>query len=309
MKKLEQNFGVLRVGLLASLVFLLAGCQLAHSDWAWAREESDSFIGFFITMGHEGHSAVSAVADPATGRLYAERTGMHSFEFPGVEGIPFFIAALPGGDWVEGPVLGEGLVTVGEAGPGIVSDGMHVHVTDEGVSHTISGRLYVTPQFARQLFNFHPMYMTADFEVYISSGGSSVVRHQESDWEFEGGFHSFSKAVSRTTTENGVSQTASTDISLGIYTMFPPEEIVIVQMDADNGVLRREVLSPGAIPEEFSPLPGTAYIIVETHRAAHLENPVIRGLYGPGDDFFTIFELMDSGVLARQFVQLLWYTS
>jgi|GEM_PF-1541983 len=306
MKKLEQNFGVLRVGLLASLVFLLAGCQLAHSDWAWAREESDSFIGFFITMGHEGHSAVSAVADPATGRLYAERTGMHSFEFPGVEGIPFFIAAVPAGAWVEGPVLGDGLVTIGEAGPGIVSEGMHVHVKDGGTSHSVAGRLYVAPQLMGQLFSFHRIFITPDFEVYLGSGGHSVTRHHESDWEWEGRIHTFRMEESQTRTENGVSHTTSTEIELAIHMMFAPEGIVVVQMDAENRVLARTAFLPGEVPEAFSPVPDAAYIIVETQRAAHVVNPVIRALYGPSDEAFAVFHLLDNGVLDRRFVQLLW---
>jgi hypothetical protein len=111
---------------------------------------------------------------------------------------------------------------------------------------------------------------------------------------------------SRTITENGVSQTLSVSVELGIAVMHPPERIVILQMDTDGRIAVKSEYPPDEVPEVIQPLPGTAYLIVETHRTPDLINPVLRTLYNAGSEAVATFYERENGVLNRRFIQVDW---
>jgi hypothetical protein len=216
-----------------------------------------------------------------------------------LDGIPFFVGALEANE--------TGLITFSDVGPGIVSDGMHVHISDDEVRHTISGTLNVNPRLAHNIYTFNPVFQTLDDRVYISLGGSSVSVSRD-DWESaaEGPVQSFRKEQTLTTTVNGVSNTRIASVSLGIAIKHPPERIVILHMDAQSRVLTRDEYAPEDVPETIRPTAGTAYLIIETHRNPAVQNPVQRELYGTGDGAVKTFYERENGVVNRRFSQVKW---
>ncbi|MCL2499844.1 MAG: hypothetical protein FWE90_05855 [Defluviitaleaceae bacterium] len=280
------------------IIFLsLTSCRLAREYSGWERPVEDIFMGFFVTVGN--HDAFFG-----NERIYAVFEGTGPFTFPGIEGIPFFVGTL---EYEYEDAYGTGSVTTSfaEVGPGIVSDTMHTHISDNDISKTLSGTLTVSPRLADAVFRFNPVYQTADRRVYIGHGGSSVTAARIS-WEFEGRTQSFRMEESRTITENGVSQTLSVSVELGIAVMHPPERIVVLQMDAESNVIRRAEYLPHEMPEEITPLPATVYFIAETHRDARLNNPVIRALYEPDDEWMQTFRENGNGVLDKWVTRINW---
>jgi hypothetical protein len=281
-----------------ALVFMLslAACglpRLAREGAAWAPPQEDAFAGFFVTMGH---SALQEYFGPFDDRIYAEGTDTSGFTFPGIEGIPFFVGTITGPNRVT---------TFSEAGPGIVGGGMHVHVSDGETRLTLSGTLYVTPRLAGEVFAFNPVFQTPDGEIYIARGGSSVSANRGGS-ATEGRVQSFRKEQTHTVTENGAATTRTASVELSIAVMLPPERIVILGMDADHQIVSIGDIAPGHMPETLRPHPDAAYLIVETHRVGDAESPVLRALYGPGDEYVETFYEMGNGVLNRRLTRLAW---
>jgi hypothetical protein len=300
MKRFGQGMKTLCA--LIFMLFIFSGCQLAQEFMQREHTEEDAFVGFFVTFGHFSLEG----AFDANDRIYAEREGEYTFIFP-VEGIPFFVGTVQQEGEHGG---GSSWVTFGEAGPGIISDTMHIHAGDDFTRRTLSGTLHVTPQMADTVYVFNPVYQTPglDGRIYISRfGGSAVsVAHGDGAPPPEGRVHSFSHVEERATQRNGVTFLHTTTVELAVANMHPPERIVIMQMDANHQALARAEYAPDNVPEEFTPLPGTAYLIVETLRAAEVTDPVLRALYGTNDETIAIFYEMGNRVLAQRFVQVNW---
>ncbi|MCL2603577.1 MAG: hypothetical protein FWD90_03785 [Defluviitaleaceae bacterium] len=297
---LQLRFKLRRSLLIVALVVIgmsLSACRLAREYDGWERPVEDIFMGFFVTIGN--HDAFFG-----NERIYAVFEGTGPFTFPGIDGIPFFIGTM---EYEYKDAYGTGSVTTsfGEVGPGIVSDTMHTHISDNNISKTLSGTLTVSPRLADAVFRFNPVYQVADGRVYIGQGGSSVTAARDS-WEFEGRTQSFRMEESRTITENGVSQTFSVSVELGIAVMHPPERIVVLQMDEASRVINRAEYSPYQVPDEITPLSATAYIIVETHRNPELKNSVVRALYEPDDEWMQTFRENNNGVLDKWVTRINW---
>jgi hypothetical protein len=293
---LESRKSLLVISLLLCILSLTA-CQLAREYSEWERPKEDMFIGFFITLGHLN------VYNNPSGRIYAERDEF-TFTFPGVEGIPFFVGTVEEERGDES-VRGSSTIIFSDIGPGIVSDRIHVHTSDDVVSRTLSGTLNVNPRLMNHVYAFNPVFQTSDGKIYIGSGGSSVSAAHEG-WRDEGRIQSLRMEESRTVTENGVSHTESTSVELWIAAMHPPERIVILQMDADHNIIYRSEYLPNEVPDALTPLPEAAYLIVETHRNGAANPPIIRALYGKSDGAVETFYERENGVVNRRFTQVEW---
>lgn len=274
--------------LLLGALILLTGCQLARESEQWQTEESH-FVGFFITL----ESLEAGWVDIFGGaeRLYIHRTDS-LFDFP-VAGIPFF-AGTALYDWGE--------VTFNEVGAGITATrGLHVHFMDEGTRFYLEGTLYVNPRLANQVYVFHPVFQAPDRQFYIGRGGSSV-SVARSGYFTDGPIQGFTRTHEVVHTVNGVSTTHFTSAEINIAVMHPPQEIILLEMDAAAQVVARHAFAPDALPLEFAVQQRTVYIIVETHR----EHDILRALVNAGDSSFPLFYEGADGVMHQQWVQVVW---
>lgn len=89
--------------------------------------------------------------------------------------------------------------------------------------------------------------------------------------------------------------------------MFPPERIVVLQMDADSSILMRTEHVPGGLPGMLTPEPATEYIVVETYKKDPEGNDKIsRRLYDNSDESLETFFCREDGICVRQWTQLEW---
>lgn len=112
---------------------------------------------------------------------------------------------------------------------------------------------------------------------------------------------------STTVTENGVSKTVTTSVKISIALLFPPERVVVLQMDKNSDVISRVAYIPGELPETLNPESETAYILVETykHNASGAE-AVTRKLFTPQDDVLSCFYARADGICVKQWTTLEW---
>jgi hypothetical protein len=297
--KKKEEYPMNKIIIILFIMLSLSACRLAREGDVWPVPQEDMFIGFYVTLWDWN---TPDPFGPFHDRIYAERAGDFQFIFPNLAGIPFYIGTVTN----ETP-SGTSTVTFSDVDLGIISHGMHVHISDNEVRHRLSGTLNVNPRLAENIYQFNPVFQTPEGDIYIARGGSSISASRDS-WEeaAEGPLQSFRQEETVTITENGVSTTRSISVELGIAILFPPERFVVLQMDAEHRVLYRDEFAPQHVPDIFHPLPGTAYMIVETHRNPATRNPIIRVLSEPGDPSFETFYVRDNGVVNRRFTQVEW---
>ena len=296
--------------LLGLFLLALPGCQLALES-AGSPEEA-RLIGVFITTEHldlfdhtqvdhvpirQGQVDFSELFRP--GRLYAE--WCVEFRFPGVEGIPFFTATSPPVDDVHT----EGVITT-HGGRGIVGHGSHVAFGDNSVSIEKEGTVYAIPG-AQALSTVHinPVYQTTDGRVFLVSGNSFAFHGNAT----EGRVFSTNLTETTTITENGVETTNSMSVTVNLAAMFPPESIVILQMNADSNVIMRTTFAPDEMPGMFRPEAQTEYVIVETHRIIPpmaYGDIVIRELIARQDHGIPTYMAREDGILEPNWTEIIW---
>jgi hypothetical protein len=305
----KQRSISIKKGYLCAIAILLgtflSACQLAQEYNEWERFQEDLFIGFFVTFDEIGTTNPSLnKAFGTNDRVYAEREDHTRFTFPGVEGIPFFTATVYF-EYDDSHERGSSYVSFSDVGPGIVSDTNHVHITDGETRRTLLGTLYVNPRISHMVYVFNPIFQTPGGDIYIGRDRSSVSVARDG-WVDEGRIQAFRKEQTITVTENGISRTDITTVELAISIKLPPERIVILQMDAASRIITSNEYKPGDVPDEISPHPETAFIIVETHRHTQGENPVIRDLYNKTDGNIETFYEMENGVINQRFTRVVW---
>lgn len=309
------------------LLLLLTGCQLAHED-AGENENADRLIGVFITseyldlfdmegymndninkMYGGGEITVDGESSQYQGRLYAtlttktltnEETGetidIKEFVFEGMDGIAYFSATVPATENEEG------FITSGS--DEAISEGhMDLYYGDEGDKTTLEGAIYLSPDHVGSTLYINPVYQSADGSVYATTGnGFSIGGVQD-----EGSVYSHTLEETTTVTENGSTKSVSFSIKISIAVMFPPQQIVVLQMDEDNTVLARTEYIPGELPNMLTTESNAQYIIVETHKYDRRRNARIsRTLYGKSDETLETFFCREGGVCVKQWTQLKW---
>ena len=312
--------------LLAVLIALsLSGCQLALKD---ASEESitSHIIGFFITTEYldlfndeaffqdqfigsvTGEINYSENSDLYDGRYYAtlqpitDLNGVegenifYRYEFPGLEGIPFYSANHP--DSVDQSVF------LASSYDSAISDiHTNIFVTDADERVELEGTLNLSTRQANKQIYFNPVYQTEDGRVYVESG-EYVERGGIVD---EGPFMTETYSDSTTTTNNGASESQGNTIKLSIAFLNPPEKIVLVQMDQNNEIVKRAEFEPGKMPETLTPEATTEYIVVETHKKDSTGAQVItRDLCSRDDGVVFSFYAREDGICVNQSTSLEW---
>ena len=313
--------------LAALLLCALSGCQLAQQGNG-ADQSEDRLVGMFLTTEYldlfdmegylndtlkgplRGEIALDSTDARYQRRLYAtwkertltseqtgETTQSGEFTFEGVGGISYFVARAPETTQSEA----YSTTVTNDA----VSDGhTSLNIGDAENSTTLEGTVYVcTGGGGPRTFYFNPVYQNADGQVYTTTGSGLSTSGEAS----AGVSLTQTMTASYTATENGKTKKDSMAIKLTIETMDLPTGIAIVQMDADNAVLARMHGAPGTLPREFSPDPGTQYIVVETTQSdAAGKEKVTRRLYGRDDNTLETFWCTADGICVKQMTQILW---
>lgn len=316
-----KKFFTLALALLISLP--LAGCQLAQENLGDSGG-GDRLIGVLITTQHldlfdfegyindniNGFSGGDTTLDGDTaqyeGRLYAElqqqvltseETGAESthFEYVFEKGISYFAASYEH----------EGESYVGSSSGEAISDGhMAVAYADGEETRSLEGTVYVVPQYMEEAFYINPVYQSADGRVYAVSGsGVSFSDGQGEGVQWTTDFEETTTAV----TENGESMVYSMAVKIAVATMFPPQQVVVLQMDENSNVLSRSTYDPESVPQTLALEAGTEYIIVETHKAGGEGHAsVTREVFTREDEFFSSFYCREDGICVKQFTQEAW---
>lgn len=259
--------------LCAALTLTGAGCQLAKPEAA-GDGSGDRLIGVYITWDYvdafdmegylndhigklsSGGELALSEADTAaySGRVWAEETEDGDWVFPDLEGLGYY---CPVEETAEGTHIGSHL------DEGVCSNGLRLTSTDQGDRLEMDCTVYVAASDRACLY-CNPVYQTAAGQVYLTGGSggmSSEGIHDEGEL--------FSTTLSSETSSAVSSQAAKADsssVTVRLSLMFPPEELVLIQMDGDSRELGRESYVPGRLPEQIRLSKDCAYVLAETRK-------------------------------------------
>lgn len=315
----------------AMILCALAGCRLAREDKgadADAYAYEDKLAGVFVTTEYldlfdfegylndnlkgfsGGEILMDEDAERYQGRLYAamttrtltnEETGetmkTEEYVFEGVAGLPYFSATVPASADHES-------YRTSISDPAISDGHVNLNYGDDTNSTEMEGTIYISPVSRERTYYFNPIYQCADGRVYLTSGSGFMI----GGWTVsEGEQYSQTMDGASSVTESGKTKTESISVKLTISVMFAPERIVILQMDADSQLLSRMEYTPSGFPETFRPEPGTAYIVVETHKRDATGNATVtRDIYGSDAENMETFFAREDGVCVKRRTQIIW---
>lgn len=299
---------------LALMLYILTGWQLAQED---ADMGEDKLVGIFVTNDNlssfrSGEITVDGNTQKYQGRLYATLTtrtltseetgetfGTEEYVFEGIEGIAYFSPTIP--------ATAEYDSYIASVSDEAISDGhMSLNYGDDETSITLEGTIYTSPSNKQHKYYFNPVYQSADGSVYTVSGSGFMVNESNS----EGSVYSHTLDTATTVTENGKLKIDSTSIKLSISVMFAPEKIVVLQMDAESGLLSRMEYVPDEMPEVFMPDAATSYLIVETYKRDDTGSPkTSRAIYGRDAERIETFSVRSDGICVKHWTKLQWENS
>ena len=311
------------------MLSMLTGCQLALENAGDDIPAQDKLVGVFVTtedinlFDFEGYiednlnlngsignsSGDDIVVDSGDtkkyeGRLYAtlkeikpaqgDTPAYEQYVFEGVEGYSMLCVTMPDISEKDGNSLAV-------ADPAIIGYSVSVNSSDEGESTTIEGTIRFIPTDEETIFHFNRVYQSPDGSVYLTSSGMSMSIPPELS-----GASSF-LSDTYTVTKNGKAYTKDISFRVIVEFMFAPENIFILQMDADSQLLSREKYTPGELPESFEPLENTEYLIVETHgRDNEGEPSITREVFGKDEESFATYFANTDKVCSTQLTNIIW---
>ena len=239
--------------LMAMTIILLSGCQLAVAEAAEAAGQ-DEFIGMYITFesldtyGLQGSQKIFASQKTED----ASDSGAVSYEFPGIEGIAFFMPLVHSPDKTA-------IYRTNNIGPEV--NEVEMTVTDSYVQE-LKGKIYISPAELIILFP-NRVYETADGEVYmVPATGSSM--------SVENGISAsmtLTQDETMTTTINGQTSETTSKAVLTVQIIEAPVQYIVKQFSAEDAVISNTLVTADNIPEALTAVQGMAYAIVETHCA------------------------------------------
>lgn len=321
--KTRRIFAVIAAGV---MLFSLSGCSLARADAA-ETEETDRLIGALVTTEYldlfdmesylrdnadqlvDGEEITLEGDSSYEGRLYAtlttrtytdEATGEsweeEEYVFDTVTGWAFLSPALTDD---EGERIGYAL-----GGDDVFSDShADISSTDDGDSLSMEVTLYVVADGEERSYYVNPVYQSNTGEVYAVSGDGFMTGASGAT---EGEIWSVTLDETTTTTTDGQSQTDQVSVTIHLAGLYSPQEIVLLQMDADSNILMRTAYTPGTLPETLELDSSCAYLLVETHKTDDAGQTLVsRELVTPEEDTLSAFYEED-GVCVRQWTELCW---
>lgn len=298
--------------LFLALALLLSGCQLAKPETE-TQTQRDKLVGVFVTeeyldlfdmeaylQDHIGDLANGSltVEDSAqySGRIYAEfvedtADGFASgrYVFQDLEGILMAsYRVMPHGN-------NENAYWSSDVTEGLCNVSTGHYSRDDGFDLEMSGTIYVSTSYIEPCFYFNPVYQTPEGDVYLTAG--SVIGFATG---FGSSAHTFSEEG--TYTENGVENSYSSEIKVTLETVNPAKRIVVLQMDENNRLLRRDEFDPQQPMDSLVPVAGCAYVLVEEHTV----QGVRRALYQTGDRHFTAYRVLENDICVQLQVPIQW---
>lgn len=206
-------------------------------------------------------------------------------------------------------------------GSDIFSD-THVHIkgNDAGSSVELTATVYYDPLSIHQetinaihedgtetmeqhiCFYHNPIYQTDSGEVYVTSGSghSYGVGNSVSIYGMSG---TYFMDQTFSTNLNGKVEELTNSISVTMESVRNAEKLVILEMGADNKLLRTEEYNPRSFPKELIVGADTAYVIAETHSLDENDSPVITRqvcTVNSEDERLEVFVPMGSGYVSKQ---------
>jgi len=311
----------------ALLLSALTGCRLAQEN-AGTYVYEDRLVGILVTTEHldlfdfdsylhdnissfqGGEITLDGNTEEYQGRLYAtlttvtltseetgETTEIEEYVFEGIEGIPYFSPTIP--------ATAERDSYISSMSDEAISDGhMAANYGDDENSITLKGTIYTAPSIKYHTYYFNPVYQSADGSIYVTTGSGFMVNNELYS---EGLVYSQTMDATAAVTENGRTRTESISITLSINVMFTPEQIVILQMDGDSGILSRTEYTPDAMPETLLMDTLTDFIIVETHKRDDTGSiRILREIYDSNTDTIGTFFAREDGICIKHWMQLDW---
>lgn len=305
------------IAMLLCLVLLLSGCQLAKPE-SGGYTEPDRLVGVLVTTEYldlfhmdewlqdnvdslvDGGSVTITNTAAYQGRIYAqpveetitdssgETHTSRSYEFTGLDGMVLAGYRLGEGDHIYQSLdCSEGICDVHNA----------IRALDGETALELTGTIYFSHKAGSVIFFLNPVYQTASGEVYVVSGNGGL--------QFDASIGSkASQTVSDsvTITENGETTLDTTEIEVNMHCIELSQKIILIQMDNSNNELARTEFLPGEMPEEFTPMEDTVYLIIEEHR----ESGIYRSLHQSTDDYIEIFYSLDDSLCIPQRTTINW---
>ncbi|MEM5769845.1 MAG: hypothetical protein AAGU32_16385, partial [Bacillota bacterium] len=225
-------------------------------------------------------------------RLYATRTedenGHVNYTFEGVEGFPFFVVRIEDLD-------GYGMYSTGISDNSIQYGS--IEVSDAGL--TLSGTICFDVHTECMVF-VNPVYQTPDGEVYATPGEGMGFG---SVWE--GSMGSTTYSDTSTETINGETVTRTNEVTVFITGSNTVQQAVLKQMDENDQVISRDVITQDSIPESIRVSPDTAYMILEEHCIDAEGNAAVkRTLMDMDEAYFNVQFTGEHGIVIPSMVTL-----
>jgi len=172
---------------------------------------------------------------------------------------------------------------------------------------TLTGTMQVAGSNDASIFTLYanPVYQTIADQVYLSQGGDDQTIAFSRDNVQASLTPSFSLTVTQTTTltDHGKTTIYDAAITFKVNLIKQPQQIVVLDMGADNTPLSRTEYDPGTLPDSRTPPTGTAYIILET---TAVDSSVDRRILSPDDTIFVTYAARPDGACIGYPTTLNW---
>ena len=254
-------------------VCLLSGCTLA----AETKDGADGqLMGFLLTVTLPGENSGQEIWDedaagmgfladfPNEGqRLYAQKTE-EGYAFPENCGLSCFGYYV----FTENQ---EDSYRTSENDPELSDHHWYQHVGDGGSTYKLEANVYGIRDCGTQI-QVNPVYQTADGEIYALATAPMTFD--------AGNLDGYAATISQEQkTELGHITTMGGSVTVNINSLVLPERYIVVEMDAENQLLKRTEFAPDAMPGEYIPGKDAAYIILEA-----AGEQTVRTAYSPDDE-------------------------
>lgn len=293
--------------LLAALGLLLSGCQLALAQEGTM--QTAKLAGMYITTQElfepdiEALLTNEAASTADDEKLYAtlvtetytDETGethkTQNYVFEDLDGMALYTVEI-------GSTEEEGYSTscVGE---NIADVSMHAG----GLEPSVEGTLYLTSENAG-IFYCYPVYQQTDGSVYLLPSQPSAFSFstQYADTQMT---ETFSESWTEKLTSGEF--TATFTVKASFVSVNTPQQVTILQMDAQGNKLQADSYAAGAVPQTITPMDSTEYLLVQKSSMdsagkLHFE----RVVAGRDTDFITTYAQVEGGICAPQDTQILW---
>ena len=288
------------------LALLLSGCQLAKPE-VEGQPEKDILVGVMLTEEYldlfdwesflqnnfnqlDDGMISEQESVKYSDRIWAEADGKGGYVFPNVEGI-LFVSYLVSPDGSK-----ENAYWSGEAQNGICEVSFGHHSGDNSQELNLSGTVYFSNTHPHPCLYFNPVYQTADGKLYLVAGQGT---------SFDGALASTATTTLKeevTRTENGEESTHKTLVTVTMEGVYPAHSLVVLQMDAENHVLKAITLNPDETIPELNIDASCAYILLEEHTS----DGIRRSLYEKDSNALYFFRELENKLSTKARINLVW---